>query len=117
MALWDGRFSNEPAQEMVLVSESMGIDLQMWREDIEGSKAHARMLADVGLQDFAINGETGYAIDEEDKEGFITTIVELLSDERRRAYLAANARQLVVEKCDRDILSKRWSDILNDLRN
>ena len=49
MALWDGRFSNEPAREMVLFSESMNIDLQMWREDIEGSKAHARMLADVGL--------------------------------------------------------------------
>jgi glycosyltransferase involved in cell wall biosynthesis len=76
------------------------------------------VVSNVGdLRDFAINGETGYAIDEEDKEGFITTIVELLSDERRRAYLAANARQLVVEKCDRDILSKRWSDILNDLRN
>lgn len=49
MALWDGRFSGGPAQDMILFSESMGIDLQMWREDIEGSKAHAKMLADVGL--------------------------------------------------------------------
>ena len=49
MALWDGRFSGGPAEEMVLFSECMDIDLQMWREDIEGSKAHARMLADVGL--------------------------------------------------------------------
>jgi argininosuccinate lyase len=49
MALWDGRFSGAPAEDMVLFSESMGIDMQMWREDIEGSRAHARMLADVGL--------------------------------------------------------------------
>lgn len=49
MALWDGRFSAGPAEDMVQFSESMGIDMRMWREDIEGSKAHAKGLAHVGL--------------------------------------------------------------------
>ncbi|MEZ4317134.1 MAG: argininosuccinate lyase [Myxococcota bacterium] len=49
MALWDGRFSEGPAEDMVRFSESIGIDLQMWAEDIEGSRAHACGLEKVGL--------------------------------------------------------------------
>ncbi|MDP6932794.1 MAG: argininosuccinate lyase [Myxococcota bacterium] len=49
MSLWDGRFSGGPGEEMRVFSESLGTDLQMWREDIAGSVAHARMLGEVGL--------------------------------------------------------------------
>ena len=49
MALWDGRFSGGPGEEMLAFSESMGVDLRMYREDIRGSVAHATMLAEVGL--------------------------------------------------------------------
>jgi argininosuccinate lyase len=49
MALWDGRFSGGPADRMVAFSQSLDVDLHMWREDLEGSRAHARMLAQVGL--------------------------------------------------------------------
>jgi argininosuccinate lyase len=49
MALWDGRFAGGPAAEMQAFSESLEDDLRLWREDILGSKAHATMLAEVGL--------------------------------------------------------------------
>jgi argininosuccinate lyase len=49
MALWDGRFSGGPGADMVAFSECLEVDSRMWREDIEGSKAHARMLSEVGL--------------------------------------------------------------------
>ncbi len=49
MALWDGRFSAGPADDMVRFSECLGVDLRMWAEDIAGSKAHATMLGAVGL--------------------------------------------------------------------
>ncbi len=49
MALWDGRFSGGPAEDMIRFSESLSVDLRMWREDIAGSVAHAQMLGDVGL--------------------------------------------------------------------
>ncbi len=49
MSLWDGRFDGAPDEEMLAFSESLGTDLQMWAEDIEGSVAHATMLAEVGL--------------------------------------------------------------------
>ena len=49
MALWDGRFSRGPAEEMMAFSESLGTDLLMWEEDILGSVAHATMLGEVGV--------------------------------------------------------------------
>jgi len=58
MALWDGRFAGGPAAEMQSFSESMGDDLRLWREDIAGSKAHATMLAEVGL----ISADEGEAL-------------------------------------------------------
>jgi argininosuccinate lyase len=49
MPLWDGRFSSSPAEDMVLFSESLSVDLRMWEEDVQGSKAHAIMLGEVGI--------------------------------------------------------------------
>ena len=49
MALWDGRFAGGPAEEMQAFSESLSDDLRLWREDIQGSRAHATMLAEVGM--------------------------------------------------------------------
>ncbi len=49
MALWDGRFSGGPAEAMQRFSESLSTDLHMWREDIQGSRAHATMLHEVGI--------------------------------------------------------------------
>lgn len=49
MALWDGRFSSGPADDMVRFSESLGIDMRMWQEDLDGSRAHAKGLCKVGL--------------------------------------------------------------------
>jgi len=49
MALWDGRFSGTPDQDMVAFGQSLDVDLQMWREDLQGSRAHVRMLGQVGI--------------------------------------------------------------------
>ena len=49
MLFRSGRFSAGPAQDMVNFSECLGVDMRMWRQDIEGSRAHATMLATVGL--------------------------------------------------------------------
>jgi argininosuccinate lyase len=43
--LWGGRFQNPPDSRAMDFSSSLGIDLRLIEEDIEGSVAHARMLA------------------------------------------------------------------------
>lgn len=48
-ATWGGRFSSGPADLMVHFSESVSFDQQLARFDIQGSCAHAQMLAEVGL--------------------------------------------------------------------
>jgi argininosuccinate lyase len=48
-ATWGGRFSAEPSALMLKFSESVSFDRRLARFDIQGSKAHAAMLAHVGL--------------------------------------------------------------------
>ncbi|MBW4023436.1 MAG: argininosuccinate lyase [Proteobacteria bacterium] len=48
-AQWGGRFAGGPAQIMSDINASIGFDKRMWRQDIQGSLAHAAMLADIGV--------------------------------------------------------------------
>ncbi len=47
--LWGGRFARGPASIMQQINSSISFDKRLWRQDIEGSKAHARMLAAQGI--------------------------------------------------------------------
>jgi argininosuccinate lyase len=42
--MWGGRFAAKPNETMARINASIEIDKRLWREDIEGSKAHAAML-------------------------------------------------------------------------
>ena len=48
-ALWGGRFEGHPTEFLQRYGASLPVDKRMWAEDIAGSKAHARMLAKVGV--------------------------------------------------------------------
>jgi argininosuccinate lyase len=43
--MWGGRFERGPAAVMEAINASIEVDRRLWREDIDGSKAHAAMLA------------------------------------------------------------------------
>ena len=47
--LWHGRFEGGPSEALQALNDSLPFDRRMFREDIAGSRAHARMLAAVGL--------------------------------------------------------------------
>jgi argininosuccinate lyase len=48
-AQWGGRFAAAPAEIMQRINASIGFDRALWRQDIAGSRAHAAMLAHVGI--------------------------------------------------------------------
>ena len=48
-AQWGGRFAAAPDEVMQRINTSIGFDRQLWRQDIAGSRAHAAMLAQVGI--------------------------------------------------------------------
>ena len=47
--MWGGRFATQPDNAMQAINASIDVDKRLWREDIEGSKAHADMLAAQGI--------------------------------------------------------------------
>jgi argininosuccinate lyase len=57
-AQWGGRFAAGPSVVMQEINASIGFDRKLWRQDIRGSRAHAAMLARIGL----ISGEDEQAI-------------------------------------------------------
>jgi argininosuccinate lyase len=46
---WGGRFKTSTAKTVELFTESISFDKRLWRYDIEGSIAHAKMLAKQGI--------------------------------------------------------------------
>jgi argininosuccinate lyase len=47
--LWHGRFADGPAEALMAYTVSLPFDRRLWRDDVEGSRAHVRGLARVGL--------------------------------------------------------------------
>jgi argininosuccinate lyase len=62
--LWGGRFAESTSALVEAFSESVSFDQRLWRQDIRGSQAHARMLAQIGVLDA---GEMHAIIDELDR--------------------------------------------------
>ncbi len=61
--LWHGRFDGEPADALRALNDSLPFDRRMFREDIAGSRAHATMLASVGLLTDDERAAIGEALD------------------------------------------------------
>ncbi len=58
MPLWDGRFNSKPNKALAEFSESVSFDKRLYKYDIQGSIAHAKMLAKSGV----ILEESGHQI-------------------------------------------------------
>ncbi|WP_417526186.1 argininosuccinate lyase [Marinovum sp.] len=67
--MWGGRFAAGPDAIMEAINASIGFDQRMAAQDIEGSRAHAAMLAAQGI----IDGRDAEAI----REGLLTILSEI----------------------------------------
>ncbi|RDC72860.1 argininosuccinate lyase [Rhodovulum sp. 12E13] len=68
-SMWGGRFAAGPDAIMEAINASIGFDRRLAREDVEGSRAHAAMLAATGI----ITEEESGAI----REGLLTVLSEI----------------------------------------
>ena len=68
-AMWGGRFAAGPDAIMEAINASIGFDKRMARQDIEGSRAHAAMLAATGI----VRDNDAEAI----REGLLTVLSEI----------------------------------------
>ncbi len=58
-SLWGGRFGGGPSAIMQDINASIGVDKRLWREDIQGSRAHVAMLGKQGI----VSADDAAAID------------------------------------------------------
>jgi argininosuccinate lyase len=49
MSLWGGRFSEPTDNDLQALNDSIGFDIRFYREDIEGSVAYAKAIANAGV--------------------------------------------------------------------
>ena len=70
-AMWGGRFSAGPDAIMEAINASIDFDKRLAQQDIEGSRAHAAMLAATGI----ITDKDAEAI----REGLLTVLSEIES--------------------------------------
>ncbi len=68
MKLWGGRFTKEENQLVHNFNESLSFDQKFYRQDIQGSMAHVKMLAATGI------------ISEEDRDSILKGLESILSD-------------------------------------
>lgn len=68
-AMWGGRFAAGPDAIMEAINASIGFDKRLARQDIEGSRAHAAMLAATGI----LTDNDAAAI----REGLLTVLSEI----------------------------------------
>ncbi|MGG7645146.1 argininosuccinate lyase [Rhodovulum sp. YNF3179] len=68
-AMWGGRFADAPDAIMEAINASIGFDKRLARQDIEGSRAHAAMLAQQGI----LSSRDAEAI----REGLLTVLSEI----------------------------------------
>jgi argininosuccinate lyase len=50
--MWGGRFSARPDEIMQAINVSIGVDKRLWQQDLNGSRAHAAMLAKQAIISF-----------------------------------------------------------------
>ncbi|KAA5607506.1 argininosuccinate lyase [Roseospira marina] len=67
-SMWGGRFAAGPAAIMERINASIDFDKRLYRQDIEGSKAHCRMLIATGI------------IDRADGEAILTGLDQVLQE-------------------------------------
>ena len=67
--MWGGRFADGPDAIMEAINASIGFDKRLAREDIEGSRAHAAMLAATGI----LSSKDAEAI----RKGLLTVLSEI----------------------------------------
>ncbi|MGH7057208.1 MAG: lyase family protein, partial [Acetobacteraceae bacterium] len=109
---WGGRFAAGPAAIMAEINASIGFDQRLWRQDIEGSLAHAAMLGQTeiisaddarairrGLESIAAEIEAGKFIFDAALEDIHTNIeahlVERIGEAGRRLHTARSRNDQV----------------------
>ncbi len=103
-ALWGGRFSGGPADALAALSKSTHFDWRLARHDIEGSRAHARVLHAAGL------------LDADALAAMLDALKRLDTDVSSGAFLPAESDEDVHSALERGLVERAGSELGGRLR-
>ncbi|WP_290946445.1 glycosyltransferase [Helicobacter sp.] len=66
-----------------------------------------------GPSDIIAQGESGYLIEDGDKQSFVNGLCLLMSDEAKRAEFGANARELMARNFSKEAIVPRWQELFS----
>ncbi len=103
-ALWGGRFSGGPADALAALSKSTHFDWRLARHDIEGSRAHARVLHGAGL------------LGDDSLAGMLDALDRLDADVASGAFVPAEGDEDVHSALERGLVERAGPDLGGRLR-
>ncbi|WP_422936207.1 argininosuccinate lyase [Sinomonas sp. P47F7] len=103
-ALWGGRFAGGPADALAALSKSTHFDWRLARYDIEGSRAHARVLHRAGL------------LNDAELAGMIDALDRLDADVASGAYVPAESDEDVHGSLERGLIERAGVHLGGKLR-
>ncbi|GAA2555978.1 argininosuccinate lyase [Neomicrococcus aestuarii] len=103
-SLWGGRFAGGPADALAALSKSTHFDWRLARYDIEGSRAHARVLHRANL------------LTAEELDGMIAALDQLEADVVSGAYVAAESDEDVHGSLERGLIERAGAQLGGKLR-
>jgi len=103
-ALWGGRFSGAPADALAALSRSTHFDWRLARHDIEGSRAHARVLHGAGL------------LDDDALAAMVDALDRLGADVASGAFVPADTDEDVHGALERGLLERAGTELGGRLR-
>ncbi len=104
LSLWGGRFAGGPADALAALSKSTHFDWRLARQDIAGSRAHARVLHRAGL------------LTADELDGMITALDSLEADVVSGEFVAAEGDEDVHTALERGLIERAGVELGGKLR-
>ncbi|MCH2613435.1 MAG: argininosuccinate lyase, partial [Opitutales bacterium] len=115
-SLWHGRFLEQSADELQKLNNSISYDIRLFSQDIEGSRAHAKMLQRIGIFSEDELSEVLSALDQVEEEIQDGSFSVLPTDEDVHTYVERRITEITPSGARLHTGRSRNDQVVTDLR-
>ena len=115
-SLWHGRFLEQSADELQKLNNSISYDIRLFSQDIEGSRAHAKMLQRIGIFSEDELSEVLSALDQVEEEIQDGSFSVLPTDEDVHTYVERRITEITPSGARLHTGRSRNDQVATDLR-
>ena len=115
-SLWHGRFLEQSADELQKLNNSISYDIRLFSQDIEGSRAHAKMLQRIGIFSENELSEVLSALDQVEEEIQDGSFSVLPTDEDVHTYVERRITEITPSGARLHTGRSRNDQVATDLR-